>query len=70
MGIDRNRLRSLAERTGGRYLERPDLPGLELPAGGSYRETRRLSFDHPLVYVIVFLLLALDWVLRRRRGMI
>jgi hypothetical protein len=66
--IDRSRLENLAERTGGRYLEKSDLSGLRLPAEGYYRETRKISFDHPLVYFMIFILLCADWILRRRRG--
>lgn len=69
-GIDRSRLEALAERTGGRYLEKSGMSGLELPDGGYYRETRRISPDHPLVYFIVFILLGADWILRRRSGTI
>jgi hypothetical protein len=66
--LDRHLLQALAEKTGGRYVPLEKISGLDLPAGGYSRETRKLSPDHPAVYFIVFLLLAADWVLRRRRG--
>lgn len=68
--LDRNFLVTLAEKTGGRYRSLREMPGLAVPSAGYYRETRKFFLDQPVIYVIVFLLLAADWLLRRRRGIL
>jgi hypothetical protein len=67
-GINHEVLRVMAEKTGGRYVPFGDLDKLSVPTAADYRETRSFSLDHPVIYLVAFLLLAADWLLRRRRG--
>jgi len=69
-GINHDGLRVMAEKTGGRYVLLRDLDTLSVPAAADYREPRRFSLDHPAFYLAAFLLLAADWFLRRRRGIL
>ncbi len=75
MGIDWELLRELAAKTGGRSFTLADLDQLdqlELPKSASRprMRTRTLDLDTPVIYVLIFLLLTLDWVLRRRSGVL
>ena len=70
MGIDWELLRGLAAQTGGRSFTLADLDQLELPKQASRSRMRTLDLDTPVIYVLIFLLLAADWVLRRRRGVL
>jgi hypothetical protein len=67
---DREYLKSIASRTGGRYGSIGDLSGIlrELPALFSkvaVRETRPLG-HHPALYFLFVGILTLEWMLRRR----
>jgi len=66
-------LRRVAEETGGRYYDRESLGGLVedlgySQGGASIREVRPL-WDMPALYILVVLLLSVEWSLRKLRGL-
>jgi uncharacterized membrane protein len=69
---NRELMKRIAEQTGGRFVERPeDAPALEeLDASRSQSlgVERYAPFGHPGWAALTFLLIALEWVLRRRWG--
>ena len=67
-------LENLAEETGGRYYEpreaRRVVQDLSLRGGGSMMIDRYELWDMPILFLLVISLLALEWGLRRRAGMV
>ncbi len=71
-GIDRMALAALAGPGGGKILDLAELDDLELP-GGSYLEHRSWDFagtKQARYLLILITLLALEWIWRRRRGLL
>jgi hypothetical protein len=68
--LNRTLLESIAARTNGRILMLEEL--YEAAPEPSVREVRKetkvISLNTPLVYFSVLIMLAIDWILRRRRG--
>jgi hypothetical protein len=67
-GLNRELLRTLAEATGGTFQPLADM-SLFQPPDAVY-STTRIHLDTPVSYVFIALLLAADWILRKRRGII
>ncbi len=67
-GLNRELLVALAEVTGGTFQPLSDIVGFSPPA--AVHTSTRLHLDTPVTYVFVILLLALEWILRKRRGII
>jgi uncharacterized membrane protein len=71
---NRELLQKLAEETGGRYWEQSELGRLEKEisyseAGISVRDTKEL-WDMPVVFLVLLALMAADWLLRRKWGVV
>jgi hypothetical protein len=67
-GLNRELLKTLAEATGGTFQPLADM-SLFQPPDAVY-STTRIHLDTPVSYVFIALLLAADWILRKRRGII
>jgi len=67
-------LRWLADRSGGRFFPDGDLSALDaaLPREStqSVRQVRLRLWDHPLFFLLFLALLALEWGLRKRHGLV
>jgi len=67
-GLNRELLSTLAQATGGTFQPLSDI-SLFQPPDTVYSSTR-FHLDTPVSYVFIVLLLAADWILRKRRGII
>jgi hypothetical protein len=54
--------------TGGSFHSLDELGNIELPETVPKTASRTLSFDSPFTYGAVIIFLAIDWIMRRRRG--
>ncbi|MGB9720579.1 MAG: hypothetical protein ACPL28_03740 [bacterium] len=68
--INQTMLEEIARKTNGGYYELAKLKEFQPPTTPEYYETKSLSFDHPILYVIIFSLLVIDWVIRKKGGLI
>lgn len=66
--INQNLLERIAAGTNGTFFKIDDLENIALPENGGEKIVRTMNFDSPLIYFLVFFILAVDWLLRRRRG--
>lgn len=67
-GLNRELLVALAEATGGTFQPLSDIAGFAPPVAA--HSSTRLHLDTPLTYVLIIFLLAVEWILRKRRGII
>ncbi len=61
-------LDEIARRTGGRYVDFSQLVHFKPPISVISYETKIFSFDQPLIYALIFCLLVLEWIIRKKRG--
>jgi hypothetical protein len=61
-------LQRTAAMTGGSFHSLDELGNIELPETVPKTASRTLSFDSPFTYGAVIIFLAIDWIMRRRRG--
>jgi hypothetical protein len=70
---DPDRLEQLAEASGGQVLRSPaDLTKVintYQPAPGERTVWRQPLWDHPACWFLLFLVLTVDWIVRRQRGL-
>ncbi|UCD19107.1 MAG: VWA domain-containing protein [candidate division WOR-3 bacterium] len=68
--LNRTLLELIAARTKGKYLLLKDLHQIEplSPARESRLHGRMVNLNSPVVYLAVLIMLVVDWILRRRRG--
>ncbi|UCF71287.1 MAG: VWA domain-containing protein [candidate division WOR-3 bacterium] len=68
--LNRTLLENIAARTKGEYLLLKDLHQTEPlpPAREPRQEGRMVNLNSPVVYLVVLIMLVVDWILRRRRG--
>jgi hypothetical protein len=69
-GLNRQLLQPLAEMTGGSYHSVDELATFTPPYPGEQYSVQTIHFNTPMSYLLVFILLAIDWSLRRRRGVV
>ncbi len=69
-GIDWIMLKELASRTDGQTVDLTGMKEIKLSVSSRRTSMRIFSLDTPLVYFLIFALLAADWWLRRRRGLV
>ena len=67
-GLNRDLLVTLAEVTGGTFQPLSDIVGFTPPV--TARRSARLHIDTPATYMLIVLLLVVEWILRKRRGII
>jgi hypothetical protein len=66
--LNRELLQRIAAATGGEFHMLDELEGIAMPETATRKESRTLSFDSPITYFVVLILLMIDWIIRRRRG--
>ncbi len=66
--INDHLLNEIGSKTGGGYFDFAQLIDFTPPASLTSHTTKTLSFDHPLSYLVIFCLLVLDWIIRKKRG--
>jgi hypothetical protein len=69
-GLNRQLLQPLAEMTGGSYHTLDELATFRPPHPGEQYSVKIINFNTPISYVVIFIFLAIDWSLRRRRGIV
>lgn len=69
-GLNKDFLETLASGTGGEYFSLNELAGFEVPQFENVHRQKKIDFDSPITYILIFVLLALDWIIRRRKGII
>ena len=69
-GLNKQLLLTLSEKTGGVYNSIDALESFDLPTPGLRYDVRQIDFNKPISYFLIFMLLAIDWFMRRRRGTI
>jgi hypothetical protein len=69
-GLNKDFLQTLAKETGGEYFSLNELAVFELPLPENVYRLKIIDFDSPISYFLIFALLAIDWIIRRRRGII
>ena len=67
--INQQLLTSLAQATGGRLIKIDEIPSLLSEVVEERKKKRRISFEEPLVAVILMGMLSLEWFLRKREGL-
>ncbi|MDH4209912.1 MAG: hypothetical protein OEV79_00465 [candidate division WOR-3 bacterium] len=66
--LNLNLLERIAAGTNGKFFLLEELENIVPPQSGRQKVSKVINFNSPLTYLLVFLMLAIDWVLRRRRG--
>jgi len=69
-GLNKHFLKTLASETSGKYFDFNEITEFEPPLDKPVRRSVKLDFDSPISYILILVLLAIDWVIRRRRGII
>ena len=66
--LNRELLQRITAATNGEFHALEDIENITLPKMTTKKVGRVISVDSPAVYFIILVLLAVDWILRRRRG--
>ena len=66
--LNRELLERIASASGGEFHDLEDIKNISVPERKPKKETRLLGFDSPVTYLVMLLLLVVDWITRRRRG--
>jgi len=66
--LNRELLQRITAATNGEFHKLEELHNIKLPIMPSKKVSRVIGFDSPITYCIVLVLLVVDWILRRRRG--
>ena len=69
-GLNSQLLKNISEATDGKYYSIDELRAFQLPESKERYVSKKIYFNSPIMYFVIFILLAIDWVLRRRRGII
>jgi hypothetical protein len=69
-GLNVQLLKNLSEKTGGAYYPVEKLATFRLPESEPRYAIQKITFHAPLFYILTIVFLALDWIMRRRRGMV
>jgi len=68
--LNKEFLKTLASKTGGRYSPFDSLERFSMPVVQKSYQEKSFNFNTPLSYFLIFILLTADWFLRRKRGII
>uniref|UniRef100_A0A7C4THZ6 VWA domain-containing protein n=1 Tax=candidate division WOR-3 bacterium TaxID=2052148 RepID=A0A7C4THZ6_UNCW3 len=68
--INKFLLQEIAEKTSGRYFPLSEIGRFQPPEGVVYYETKKISFDSVYFYLLIFGCFVLDWILRRKEGLV
>lgn len=69
-GFNAQLMKTIAEKTSGRFSRVEELTTFQLPESIESYVSRNIRFNSPIMYFVIFILLAIDWIVRRRRGII
>jgi hypothetical protein len=69
-GLNKHFLETLSSETGGKYFNLNDITDFELPPIKTARHRVNFNFDSPISYILILVLLVIDWIIRRRKGII
>lgn len=69
-GLNQEYLQTLSTKTGGKYYPIDELKDFTYVKPKESHIVKKVGFDAPIIYLIIVCLLAIDWFLRRRRGII
>ncbi len=69
-GLNRQFLQTLSAETGGLYYSIDGLDTFNISLPKDHYMLKKINIDSPISYFILFALLAIDWFLRRRQGII
>lgn len=69
-GLNAQLLRNVSAKTGGGYHSIDELTTFQVPKSKEAYTSQEIYFNSPIVYFIIFILLAIDWIVRRRKGII
>jgi hypothetical protein len=70
LGLNEEFLKTLAHASGGSYYSLDDIDTVTIAAAQERRVQKNLNFDSPVSYFFIVVLLSIDWILRRRRGVV
>jgi hypothetical protein len=66
--INTNLLERIATGTNGKFFSLEELVNIVPPESSKKQVSKVFDFNSPITYLLVLILLIIDWVLRRRRG--
>ena len=66
--INTNLLERIATGTNGKFFSLDELVNIVPPESSKKQVSKVFDFNSPITYILVLILLIIDWVLRRRRG--
>ncbi len=66
--LNLNLLERIAAGTNGKFFLLEELGDIVPPQSSRQKVSKVINFNSPVTYLLVFFMLAIDWVLRRRRG--
>lgn len=69
-GLNSHFLKTLSSETGGEYCKIEQINDFKPPLEKSVAQTVKIEFDSPLSYILILVLITVDWIIRRRRGII
>lgn len=69
-GLNRHFMETLASETDGKYFMFQGIEDFEIPEPKNIHYQMRINFDSPISYILILVLLIIDWTIRRRRGII
>ncbi len=65
-----SRLEQIAKMTKGAYYDISMLKTFKPPAGETRYEIINFTFDKPFFYLLIFMLILIDWIIRKKGGMV
>ncbi|MCK5259048.1 MAG: hypothetical protein KAJ69_05960, partial [Thermoplasmatales archaeon] len=69
-GLNKEFLQTLSVKTGGKYYPVDELDTFKISMPKNKHVLKKINFDSPISYFIILCLLAIDWFVRRKRGVI
>lgn len=67
-GLNQDFLEAIARETGGTYAHFNEFAAFKPPPPQEQYTVRTFHLDRPITYILIVLVLALEWFMRRRRG--